>query len=281
MFHKIISALLLQSVCLCAHAVHIWDGDDYHNNSDSQKRTAEFVIEKFSFNGDESVLDLGCGDGKISAKLSKLVPSGHTMGVDLSKNMIDFAQKNFPSNQFNNLSFSTGNACELDFENRFNVIFSFTALQWAQDHQKVLLGMHRALKANGTIAITMPMGLPLTVQQALEEMTAKDQWRRFFTKDFSTGFNFVSLEQYQEILDKSGFKTNLIEKIAQKDFFESKEHLSKFMSQWLPYLRPIPNDLKAAFMSELLDRYIELEGIEAGDSVYFCPNHLTVIAHKV
>ena len=280
MLNKIISALLLQSVCLCAHAVHIWDGSDYHNNSESQKRSAEFIIEKFTFEGNEDVLDLGCGDGKISAKLSKLVPSGHATGLDLSKSMIEYAQQNFPPSQFNNLSFSTGNACELNFEDRFNVIFSFTALQWAEDHYKVLQGMHKALKADGTIAITMPMGLPLTVQQALEEMTAKDQWRGFFT-DFSTGFNFVSLEQYQEILDKTGFKTNLIEKVAQKDIFESKEHLSQFMSQWLPYLRPIPNDLKAAFMSELLDRYIELEGIEANEPIYFCPNHLTVIAHKI
>ncbi len=276
----LILLLIIQTSILSAYEVHVWDGKNYQENSESQKRTAEFILEKFKFDGNEEILDLGCGDGKISAQLSRFVPKGHTLGIDLSKNMIDFATQTFPVSEYHNLDFSTGDACKLAYENSFDLIFSFTALQWAQDHKEVLLGMHNALKSGGTIALSMPMGFPLTIDQALDEMASKEKWRAFFV-DFSSGFNFVTLENYQSLLVQSGFEINLIEKIPQKDLFESKEVLRKFILQWLPHLRVIPQDLKASFMDEFIDRYMELEGIEEDDSVYFFPTHLTVIAHKI
>lgn len=278
---KKIFTLLFLSAALFTHEVHIWDASSYNQNSISQQKTSQYLLEKFKFDGDEAVLDLGCGEGKLSAAISSLIPSGEITGIDLSSNMIDFAKESFPHHQFPNLSFNEGNACYLDYKDAFDVIFSFTALQWVEDHEKALKCMKRALKPNGTIAVAMPMGFPLTMNLAIEEMISDETWRPFFT-DFSTGFNFVTLEKYETLLEMAGFDINLIEKMPQKDFFESKEALSSFMSQWFPYLRALPDDLKETFMSQFLDRYFELEEIDIanGEPVYFYPTHLIVIAHK-
>ena len=53
-----------------------WDGSHYSQNSDFQYSRALKLISSHNFNGDEYILDVGCGDGKISVELTKLVPNG-------------------------------------------------------------------------------------------------------------------------------------------------------------------------------------------------------------
>lgn len=276
---KSILVLSLFSSLLFSHEVHIWDANQYHKNSSSQKKTSEYILEKFTFNGHEKILDLGCGEGKITAHLAALIPNGKITGVDLSPQMLAYAEENFPLSQYQNLNFQQGNACFLDFDNQFDIVFSFTALQWAEDHEKALRSIRNALKPSGTAAIAMPMGFPLSMQQVIDEMLAQSTWKEYFN-DFSSGFNFVNLEEYQDLLFKVGFDINLIEKRPQKDVYESKEALKGFLSQILPYLRPIPADKKEEFLSQFVDRYLELEEIGENEKPYFYPTHLIVIAHK-
>lgn len=271
--------LVFLSSLTFSHEIHIWDASQYHKNSESQTKTSEYILEKFTFNGRENILDLGCGEGKITAHLASLIPDGKVTGVDLSPQMLAFAEEKFPLAQYQNLNFQHGNACFLNFENQFDIVFSFTALQWVEDHEKALISIRKALKPSGTAAIAMPMGFPLSIQQVIDEMLAQSTWKEYF-KDFSPGFNFVSLEKYQDLLFKVGFDINLIEKRPQKDLYQSKEALKGFLSQILPYLKPIPNDKKEAFLDQFVDRYLELEEIKEGEPLYFYPTHLIVIAHK-
>lgn len=53
---------------------HVWQAEKYSQNSQYQYRTFMKLIKNHSFIGDESILDVGCGDGKISAELADLVP---------------------------------------------------------------------------------------------------------------------------------------------------------------------------------------------------------------
>lgn len=273
--------LLMVSHSLFAHEVHIGDHKDEKPNMPLNKNTFEYLIQKFKFSGQEKILDLGCGDGTNTAYLTALIPKGKVLGLDWSEELLASAKVNFPIYQYPNLSFDKANEYNLNYENEFDIIFSFSKLQWAEDHKQVLMDIKKALKLNGTIAISMPMGLPLTMQEAVEEMENKEKWRPFF-KDFSTGFNFISLEDYESLLENLGFEINLIEKRGQKEIFQNKEALSAFMAQWLPHLKVIPNDLKEEFMSQFLNRYLQLEGVDLNseNSIYFFPNHLMVIAHK-
>ena len=69
-----------------------WDGSLYSQNSDFQFSRALKLISDHTFTGDESVLDVGCGDGKISVELAKRVPRGKVLGTDFSADMISHAK---------------------------------------------------------------------------------------------------------------------------------------------------------------------------------------------
>jgi len=73
-----------------------WNAAEYAANSAVQLSWAREVIARLHLQGQEHILDVGCGDGKITAELARAVPHGRVLGVDASPEMIAFAQKTFP-----------------------------------------------------------------------------------------------------------------------------------------------------------------------------------------
>src|SRR5690606_12903627 len=107
---------------------------EYHHHSSSQKDAASDLMQYISLTGTETVLDIGCGDGKITAEIAKKLPKGKVLGIDISPSMIQFAETAFPSNEYKNLEFILLGAEDINFDNQFDHVLSFTALQWVKDH---------------------------------------------------------------------------------------------------------------------------------------------------
>src|SRR5450755_305230 len=82
-----------------------WNAADYAANSVVQQTWARELIAKLKLRGDEHILDVGCGDGKVTAEIARAVPRGFVAGIDASAEMIGFARKAFPPSQISNLTF--------------------------------------------------------------------------------------------------------------------------------------------------------------------------------
>ena len=89
-----------------------WDPDGYHVHSVWQKWSANEILNAFSFNGDEKVLDIGSGDGKVASLIASHVPNGHVVGINNSPEMNSFARKTYPES---NITFEVANAQSLEF----------------------------------------------------------------------------------------------------------------------------------------------------------------------
>src|SRR3989338_7098077 len=85
----------------------LWDAQYYKQHSDCQFTRGVSLLEKLDLKGAEHVLDVGCGDGRITAEIAKRVPNGSVLGIDASAGMIEEAKKNFGS--VKNLSFQQAN----------------------------------------------------------------------------------------------------------------------------------------------------------------------------
>ena len=66
--------------------------------------------------------------------------------------------------------------------------------------------------------------------------------------------------------------------VQQEDIFPSLEIFKSFISQWFPYLRPLPIDLKDNFIDSAIGRYIELEPLDEQGQLHFRINRLEVVA---
>jgi trans-aconitate methyltransferase len=105
-----------------SHAQKItWDPEAYAANSSWQQTWGRELIARLELRGGERILDVGCGDGKVTAEIARAVPRGSATGVDTSPQMIEFAQKTFPPAKILNLKFQIMDATEIQparFEDR-------------------------------------------------------------------------------------------------------------------------------------------------------------------
>jgi SAM-dependent methyltransferase len=79
--------------------------------------------------GSERVLDIGCGDGRITAEIAARVPQGSVIGVDSSHDMIAFASSHFGLELRPNVRFEVADAGSLPFREEFDLVVSFNARQ--------------------------------------------------------------------------------------------------------------------------------------------------------
>ena len=90
-----------------------WNAADYAANSAAQQIWARELIAQLHLRGDEHILDVGCGDGKVTAELARAVPKGSVTGIDASPEMIRFARKTFSPGKHPNLEFQVMDAREI------------------------------------------------------------------------------------------------------------------------------------------------------------------------
>lgn len=256
-----------------------WRAEEYYQNSSSQKDAAADLMKYVSIKPSQKILDVGCGDGKITAEIASQIPAGSITGVDISSSMIDFAKGAFSSDRYQNLSFFLKDAQSLDYNEEFDTVFSFTTLQWIQNHEAFLTGAYKSLKQSGTLAITMPMGLPVTLEQAVNEFMVQPEWAPYF-QQFSTGWNFAQESEYKNLVLAHHFTPSRFEVVPQKDIFPSREVFEKFIGQWFPYLRPLPEGLRKTFLTKVVDRFLELESPFPNGEVHFKIRRLEVVATK-
>ena len=89
-------------------ARHEFDGEKYQKASTHQKEWRIDLIQELKLTGNENVLDLGCGDGILTARIAEMVPEGKAVGIDSSRSMIETACRNVAPNIEFQTSVKTG-----------------------------------------------------------------------------------------------------------------------------------------------------------------------------
>ena len=103
---------------------HLWQPEEYCLHSFVQNDAAKQLLQYVQLKGDEQILDVGCGDGKITAAIAKHVPRGHVTGIDISQDMISFARKAFPKRSHPNLTFLAQDAQQFNYCAGLDLVFS-------------------------------------------------------------------------------------------------------------------------------------------------------------
>src|SRR5271154_2297081 len=82
-----------------------WNPEQYRESSSMQKRWIQQLLKKAQLSNFNKLLDVGSGDGIITASLASERPDGEVLGVDLSAKMVAFAKKSFPREKYKNINF--------------------------------------------------------------------------------------------------------------------------------------------------------------------------------
>ncbi len=224
-----------------------WDAKFYKKQAGLQENAALRILERIYFEGDERVLDIGCGDGKITKKIAEMVPEGEVIGIDPSREMINEALADY--SHISNLSFLQERAENFNFEKKFNLVTSFFALHWVRDHGMVLKNVKSVLKKGGKILFLMVSGGDPKIGEVFE----RGHWKSRIEKHFSKKFSMVTEKDYHRLLDHYGFEKICVELIGLTYQFDTIKELEHYFMTWLPYATGLSHEECQRFAAEIAE----------------------------
>jgi trans-aconitate 2-methyltransferase len=111
----------------------------------------EVLVEDLPLRGDETVLDLGCGSGRLTRLLLSRLPRGRVIAIDRSVNMLEAARELLEPEFGGQVDYVQASLDELDLHQVADLAFSNAALHWVRDHPRLLRGIHKALRPGGSM----------------------------------------------------------------------------------------------------------------------------------
>jgi trans-aconitate 2-methyltransferase len=136
---------------MAAQDTREWNAGTYHRVSAPQFAWGQAVLERLPLRGDELVLDVGCGTGRLTALLAERLSDGRVIGIDLSTNMLRTAQQALPRAAHGRCAFVHADASRLPVAGRADAIFSTATFHWVLDHPRLFRALFQALRPGGRL----------------------------------------------------------------------------------------------------------------------------------
>ncbi len=234
-----------------------WNPRDYAQHSSSQEAWARELLRLADLQPDDVVLDVGCGDGRITVSIAQAVPRGRVVGVDLSADMIAHATAQHCRPPIDNLRFATADAAALTFEPTFSLVFSNAALHWIADQRAAVAGIARALRPGGRfIAQFGGYGNVAEVIAAFEHMAREPRWARCMHRAESR-YRFHEPQTYEGWLREAGMEIQECRLLPKDMVHEDRTTFIGWLrTAWHPYTSGVPLELRDAFLEDTAGHYL-------------------------
>jgi trans-aconitate 2-methyltransferase len=124
-----------------------WDAATYDRTSAPQELWGREVVNRLDLQGDERVLDAGCGTGRVTAVLADLVPRGEVVAVDGSEAMVAQTRQRLGGR----VETFACDLLELELDRPVDAILSTATFHWIADHDALFARLHAALRPGGKL----------------------------------------------------------------------------------------------------------------------------------
>ena len=232
-----------------------WNAAGYARISALQQQMAADALALLTLDGSETVLDVGCGQGKVTAAIAARLPRGRVVGVDPSHDMIAFADAHFVAP---NLHFDVGDARTLRFAAEFDRVVSFNALHWVPDQDAALQSIRRALTRDGCALLRLvPMGERKSLETVVEDTRKSGRWREAFA-DFSDPYLRLTPAQYRATAERNGFRVERLACSLHEWDFGTRDAFFAFCAVGLiAWTSRLQAEERTAFIDDVLRRYAD------------------------
>lgn len=229
-----------------------WDAASYDRISGPMERMGREVLDRLPLNGDETVIDAGCGSGRITAALLDRLPRGRVIAVDASAAMIAAAQRRLAGRE--RIAFVTADLVGLRLPGPpADAILSTATLHWIPDHAGLARSLHGLLRPGGRlVAQCGGHGNIEAVHAAAAAAGAREPYAPHFA-GWAGAWNFRRPEGMRADLEAAGFA------VARCDLTPSPV-TPEDPQEWFrtivlgSHLERLPPDLREPFVAEVVGR---------------------------
>ena len=176
-----------------------WDSEVYEKNARYVSELGRPVVQVLNPQPDERILDLGCGDGRLTKHIENL--GCDVIGVDSSAALAAAALKL-------GLNVAEISAYDIEYRDEFDAVFSNAALHWMKDADRVIGNVYQALRQGGRFVGEFGGHENC---KAIEEALIAELERRGYDGWAVNPWYFPTVNGYRKKLQTAGFKVRYIE----------------------------------------------------------------------
>ncbi|MCX9010521.1 MAG: methyltransferase domain-containing protein [Candidatus Methanoperedens sp.] len=254
----------------------------YDQVSEGQFKNGLTLIEKLGVKTGHIVLDVGCGTGRLTLHVARMIgPGGIVVGIDPSVQRVEVAKRKLRDMPHPNISFETGNSNDLyHFEdNSFDIIYLNIVLHWIQEKEDALARIYRVLKPGGRLGITTGnKDKPYTVKSVIDEVLRRPRYAGAVDPKKQAS-KPVNMSELKTLLEGAGFKIIEIECKKDPRYFETPRKCIEYVEASLfgNFLSNVPEDLRESVKSDIM---AELEKRRTPKGIEDIYNTIFAVAEK-
>jgi len=229
-----------------------WDAETYDAIADPQFRWGTAVVDRLELNGDETVLDAGCGSGRVTVLLAEGLPDGRVIALDGSTSMLETARRRLAPFGDRIRFVLADLMAPLPIDEPVDALVSTATFHWVPDHDALFAHLAAVLRPGGRlVAQCGGAGNLATVVRALDELGA----------DPFTGKVFATAERTDERLRATGFVDVECWLHAEPTPFETLEALGTFLRTVVlrDHIRSMTDEEAGEFVRAVAARLPRLE----------------------
>jgi trans-aconitate 2-methyltransferase len=223
-----------------------WDGQSYDRISGPMEALGLEVLARLELHGNETVLDAGCGSGRITQALIERLPQGRVIAVDASESMVAAARERLPG-----VDVRVVDLLELDLGEPVDAILSTATFHWILDHERLFTRLHAALRPGGRLVAQCGGAGNIDVLRGhANDVLAREPYAAAFA-GFRQPWNYAGPEETERRLLDAGFQSArcwLAPAPKQPD--EAREFLSTIVLG--PHYQHLPAELREPFIDDVL-----------------------------
>ncbi|HUR77407.1 MAG TPA: methyltransferase domain-containing protein [Acidimicrobiales bacterium] len=185
-----------------------WDGDAYHRLSAPMEAMAMPVLARLSLCGGETVLDAGCGSGRVTHHLLDALPEGRVIAVDADADMVRAAAVSLAGTR---AAVREADLLELDLRalevgvDAVDAVFSTATFHWIRDHDALFARLFSALVPGGRLEAQCGGGNNIARVHAVARDVARQEHYAQDLYDVEAVTNFYTPEETEQRLRNAGF----------------------------------------------------------------------------
>jgi len=227
--------------------VRQWDGQSYDRISGPMQALGQVVLDRLVLTGDETVLDAGCGSGRITEALIERLPRGRVIAVDMSESMVTAARERLGPGA----EIRRADLLELELDEPVDAILSTATFHWIADHEELFRRLHAALRPGGRLSAQCGGEGNITkLRDRAAVVMQREPYAEHF-RDFRPPWNYANAADTEARLRAAGFATA---ECWLTDAPTEPEHPREFLSTivLVPHVQHLPERLREPYMDEVM-----------------------------
>jgi len=178
-----------------------WKAEEYDAQSAPHEEWQAQILDRLRLKGDETLLDAGCGTGRLTKRLLELVPNGRVIGVDASASMLEKAREHLGDG----VELHRQDLTRLQLDEKVDAVYSSAVFHWIDDHEALFGSLRGAMRPGAMLeAQCGGDGNIAEIHRALDALGGDERFSPYLRGD-RRPWNYASVGDTELRLAEAGF----------------------------------------------------------------------------